>query len=178
MNINKLNTAAQAPITYTPKKAADSEKTGAAIKADTLTLTEEARAFLDRQKTGKTDKNNEKEERSSAYAQLEAMRKQMEESEDNNNSSVMDFAKCMKIARRIQNGDKVPLKDMKFLAEKYPELYKNSLLLKKYNPEPKKYKSVLDKGDEESSDDKMDSYESSSGSGDSFLTEALDNMGE
>lgn len=178
MNINKLNGNCQTPITYTSKKTADSEKTGNTIKADTLTLTEEARAFLDRQKTGKTDKNNQEEQSSSAYAQLEAMRKQMEESENNNNSSVMDFAKCMKIARRIQNGDRVPLKDMKFLAEKYPELYKNSILLKKNNPEPKKYKSVLDKGDEESDKTNAEVCETSSESGDSFLTEALDNMGE
>lgn len=178
MNINMINTASKAPITYTPRKAVDGEKTGAAIKSDTLTLTEEARAFLDRQKTGKTDKNNQEEQSSSAYAQLEAMRKQMEESENNNNSSIMDFAKCIKIARRIQNGDRVPLKDMKFLAEKYPELYKNSILLKKNNPEPKKYKSVLDKEDEESDKTNTEVCESSSESGDSFLTEALDNMGE
>lgn len=178
MNINKLNGNCQAPITYTSKKTADSEKAGNTIKADTLTLTDEARAFLDRQKTGKTDKNNEKEQSSSAYAQLEAMRKQMEESEDNNNSSIMDLAKCMKIARRIQNGDKVPLKDMKFLAEKYPELYKNSLLLKKHNPEPKKYKSVLDKEDEESGENNVDGCDSASGSSDSFLAEALENIGE
>lgn len=178
MNINKLNASVGAPITYTSRKATDQGKTASAIKSDTLTLTDEARAFLDRQKTGKTDKNNEKEQSSSAYAQLEAMRKQMEESNDNKHSSVMDFAKCMKIARRIQNGDRVPLKDMKFLAEKYPELYKNSILLKKNNPEPKKYKSVLDKGDEESDKTDMEAYESSSDSGDSFLTEALDNMGE
>lgn len=178
MNINKLNASVSSPITYTPKKASDSGRTAAAAKSDSLTLTDEARAFLDRQKTGKTDKNGEKEQSSSAYAQLEAMRKQMEESDDKKYSSVMDFAKCIKIARRIQNGDRVPLKDMKFLAEKYPELYKNSILLKKHNPEPKKYKSVLDKEDEENDNANTEVCESSSDSGDSFLTEALDNMGE
>lgn len=178
MNINKLNAPVGTPITYTQKKNTDGAKTSAVPKTDTLNLTDEARAFLDRRKTGMTDKNNEKEQSSTAYAQLEAMRKQMEESDDNSHSSVMDFAKCMKIARRIQNGDRVPLKDMKFLAEKYPELYKNSILLKKNNPEPKKYKSVLDKGDEESGDNNTGVSETSSDSGDSFLTEALDNMGE
>lgn len=133
---------------------------------------------MERQKAEKTDKNNQEEQRSSAYTQLEAMRKQMEESEDNNNKGIMDLAKCMKIARRIQNGDRVPLKDMKFLAEKYPELYKNSILLKKNNPEPKKYKSVLDKEDEESGNTDSEACEAASDGGDSFLTEALDNMGE
>lgn len=178
MNINKLNAADTAPITYTRKKAYGGEKAATAIKSDTLTLTDEARAFLERQKAEKTDKNNQEEQRSSAYAQLEAMRKQMEESEDNNNKGIMDLAKCMKIARRIQNGDRVPLKDMKFLAEKYPELYKNSILLKKNNPEPKKYKSVLDKEDEESGNTDAEACEAASDGGESFLTEALDNMGE
>ncbi len=175
MSIGKITSSPQPAVAYTPKKNIAKKEQSADLKSDTLTLTQEAKEFLERQKTGKADKNANEEEFSAASSQLEAFRKQMEESDDNNKSSVMDFAKCMKIARRIQNGDKVPLKDMKFLAEKYPELYKYSILLKKNNPEPKKYKSCLDKGDEKSDNSECCYSENES---DTFITDALEDMGE
>ncbi len=56
--------------------------------------------------------------------------------------------KCIKIALRIIKGDKVPLKDMVFLAEKEPGMYSNAILLKENNENPKKHKSII--GDEDS----------------------------
>ena len=52
MNINKLYAPVGTPVTYTPKKTADGAKTNAVPRTDTLTLTDEARSFLDRQKNG------------------------------------------------------------------------------------------------------------------------------
>ncbi len=70
----------------------------------------------------------------------------------------------MKIARRIQNGDKVPLKDIKFLAKKEPKLYMMAMTFKRNdNPKPKKYKTVLEKKDSESDDARMLSKTESAG---------------
>ncbi|MBP5604210.1 MAG: hypothetical protein J6X60_01520, partial [Ruminiclostridium sp.] len=54
------------------------------------------------------------------------------------------FANCMKIASRISRGDIVPGKDIKYLMEHEPDLYKQAIMLRMPNPKPKKYDSVLD----------------------------------
>ncbi len=54
------------------------------------------------------------------------------------------FANCMKIASRISRGDIVPGKDIKYLMENEPDLYKQAITLRMPNPKPKKYDSVLD----------------------------------
>jgi hypothetical protein len=58
------------------------------------------------------------------------------------------FAKCLKIAARVSRGDIVPVKDMKYLAEHEPDLYKQAILLRMPNPKPKKHKSLVDDEDE------------------------------
>ena len=73
--------------------------------------------------------------------------KSVDESSESNSKSIDSVATCMKIARRIMNGDRVPTKDIRFLQENYPDLYKQALLFRKVNPKPKKYKSLV--GDDE-----------------------------
>ncbi|MBR4112297.1 MAG: hypothetical protein IKK53_04630 [Ruminiclostridium sp.] len=77
--------------------------------------------------------------------QLESAREQSEAIED----SFSTFSKCMTIAHRITKGDKVPLKDMKYLMENEPDLYKQAILMRQPNPKPKEHKSVLEEDDEQ-----------------------------
>lgn len=182
MSINKIDYGYKAPITYTPNKstAKNSAANAKTPNTDVFTITDDAKTGVKNksaEKNGSFFSDKQQDNTSSMLAQLEAFRKQMEESEENSKSSISDVSKAMKISRRIMNGDKVPLKDQKFLAEKFPDLYKNALMFKKQNPEPKKYKSCLDKDDEESSDKSVSSPESAD-SNDSFLADALDDLGE
>ena len=77
--------------------------------------------------------------------QLESAKEQSEAIED----SFSTFSKCMTIAHRITKGDKVPLKDMKYLMEHEPDLYKQAILMRQPNPKPKEHKSVLEEDDEQ-----------------------------
>lgn len=65
-----------------------------------------------------------------------------------------DFAKCLTIALRIINGDRVPMKDEQFLAETEPEMYANAIMLQRQNDNPQKFNSLLDdKKDDTTTDD-------------------------
>lgn len=182
MAINKLGTEYQTAIKYTPNKTGFENKQTKSPRTDTLTLTQEAQQYLAR-----TDKNEKSEqgnmsdsnqEKNASLIEMDAFMKQLQESKENKSGNrIQDLAKCMKIARRIMHGDKVPIKDHKFLAEKFPELYKNSLMFKQHNPEPKKYKSVLSKEDEENGDNQTVSQADGADSADSFLTDALEDLG-
>lgn len=183
MAVNKLGTASQNPIVYTPNKIGSDSKQTKAARTDTLILTQEAQKYLERTRK---EKNEEQEgllgnnqDKSTSLIEIESFIKQLQESKENkSNNRVMDLAKCMKIARRIMHGDKVPMKDQKFLAEKFPDLFRNALMFRQHNPEPKKYKSVLDKDDEENSQDNNISNAAYADSNDSFLAGALEDLGE
>ncbi len=143
-------------------------------RTDTLTLTKEAQQFLKTQKEiENTQKSKKDEHKDDLQRFLESLN---QENDDDKSSSFLDIAKCMKIARRIQNGDKVPLKDIKFLAKKEPKLYMMAMTFKRNdNPKPKKYKTVLDKNDTKSDDTSMLSQTESASGGMSaeMLTEGL-----
>lgn len=47
--------------------------------------------------------------------------------------------KAMRIARRIINGDNVPVRDHRFLVEQNPGLYKTAVSLRRRNEDPKDY---------------------------------------
>lgn len=49
---------------------------------------------------------------------------------------------CMKIASRIRNGDKVPLKDLEYLLNKDPQLYQIAMLSIKPNDNPNRWKQL------------------------------------
>ena len=84
-------------------------------------------------------------EKAMLQMQLESAKEQSEAIED----SFSTFSKCMTIAHRITKGDKVPLKDMKYLMENEPDLYKQAILMRQPNPKPKEHKSVLEEDDEQ-----------------------------
>lgn len=51
---------------------------------------------------------------------------------------------CLKIATRIQKGDKVPLKDLKYLRDADPKAYMMAIATRQEKRHPKEWKSVLD----------------------------------
>ena len=144
MNIDKMNRVQSTSLTYTPTKYVKSDNEETDNKKDTLNLTKEAQQLLAKEKARKRGNRQ-----NVGFLQQDLIRRQLEETNKKENK-VANMSKCFKIAARIQNGDRVPLKDMKYLRENAPELYKSALLFKKHNPEPKKYKSCLDKEDEKS----------------------------
>ena len=164
MDIDKLNRVQKSVLTYTPNKYVKSENQETVRKEDTLTLTKEAQQLLAQRK-----ENKEKQQKNTGILELDMLAKQLANSKKKDNKTV-NMSKCFKIAARIGNGDKVPLKDLKFLRENAPELYKNALLFKKHNPEPKKYKSCLDKEDETASKNRQDAlFDTSAGADDAIL---------
>ena len=51
---------------------------------------------------------------------------------------------CLKIATRIQKGDKVPLKDLKYLRDADPKAYMMAIATRQEKRHPKEWKSVFD----------------------------------
>ena len=143
MNIDKLNNVHKYAAASASTKYTKPDEKETVSERDTLTLTEEAQKLLTREKEAKSEKYQ-----STGFMELDMLKRQLDRSNEKE-CKVVNMSKCFKIAARISNGDKVPLKDMKYLRENAPELFKNALMFKKYNPEPKKYKTCLDKDDEE-----------------------------
>ena len=107
---------------------------------DTVYISDEARDLF----------NTTIDERLSVIEMLEELRTQKK---DNSSDELL---KCIKIALRIMNGDRVPRKDEKFLAEKQPQMYSNAVMLRREREYYKKYKSVLDDEDNNDKDSKVD----------------------
>ncbi len=90
-------------------------------------------------------------DKSNQLSMLEEMLKNSKDQSEQSAESFDDLGKCMTIAARIMNGHTVPQKDHKFLAEKYPELYEQAILMRRINHDPKKYKSLVEDEEEENS---------------------------
>lgn len=176
MSVNGITAYTQAQITYTKTNVFGQKQNGKNPRTDTLTLTEEAQRFL---QTQRALENASKVKKEQPKDDLQRLIDRMNETEDENkSSSFMDIAKCMKIARRIQNGDKVPLKDIKFLAKKEPKMFMMAMTFRRNdNPKPKKYKTVLDKNDTRDEDSRTVSE--TEGASDGISMEALaEGLGE
>lgn len=89
------------------------------------------------------------ENRSKQLSMLEEMLKNSRDQSEQSAERFDDLGKCMTIAARIMNGDTVPQKDHKFLAEKYPELYEQAILMRRINHDPKRYKSLIEDEEED-----------------------------
>lgn len=92
------------------------------------------------------------EDRSNRLSMLEEMLKNSREQSEKSEESFVDLGKCMTIAARIMNGDSVPQRDHKFLAEKYPELYEQAILMRRVNHDPKEYDPLTEDEDKENAD--------------------------
>ncbi|MCL2088135.1 MAG: hypothetical protein FWH14_01495 [Oscillospiraceae bacterium] len=69
--------------------------------------------------------------------------------------------KCIVIARRIMDGDKVPKVDHRYLAENEPELYEKAILMKRSRENPEKHKKLSpdDKKVDDLADNRVDNNE-------------------
>lgn len=108
-------------------------------------------------KSANTDKLEVSEE-TQRKMKLEELKRQMESAKEQGDAagdSVKVMSRCMKIAQRIMNGDNVPIKDMKYLRENYPDLMRQAFLFRRSNPEPKDYKSVLEDEEEQGTDNSV-----------------------
>ena len=76
------------------------------------------------------------------------------------------LAKCMRIAMRIVQGDNVPPRDDKFLAEHNPELHMRAWMLRVIKEDPEDHESELDDEDGDSLDQMLADIIGSSLSGD------------
>lgn len=72
------------------------------------------------------------------------------------------YSRCLTIASRIARGDSVPMKDMKYLAEHEPDMFKQAILLRVPNDHPKKHKSVLEDEEENESTESTEGGEEAS----------------
>lgn len=119
---------------------------------------EKAAKEAEEQKQQEAQKKAEQQnELSMLKMQLESAKEQSEAAEE----SFAAFGKCLIIAQRITRGDIVPTKDIKYLMENEPELYKQAILMRQPNDDPKKHKSVLE-DDEKTENNAMEQGESSS----------------
>lgn len=76
--------------------------------------------------------------------QLDMLKDILEETNnDESSEKISELSRCLTISSRIMSGDKVPMKDEKYLREKRPEMYSRAIMLRKQKLEPKKHKSVL-----------------------------------
>lgn len=176
MNVSNTTTVSQTPITYTKRNVTEQKAKNGSPRTDTLTLTEEAQKFL---QTQRELENPTKAKREEYKDDLQRFLENLNSEDDDKGNSFMDIAKCMKIAKRIQNGDKVPMKDIKFLAKNQPKLFMMAMTFRRNdNPDPKKYKTALDKKDEERVESEGE-YTEVTGAGSGMSVEALaEGLGE
>lgn len=125
-------------------------------------LEEKAAREAEKKKQQESDKKAALAEKQNELSMLEQQLENSKEQGEAAADSFETFSKCLTIAQRITRGDKVPLKDMKYLMEHEPDLYKQAILMRQPNNKPKEYDSVLDEDDsenktEESGDTSSDS---------------------
>ncbi len=155
-----------------PAKRTDAMKLAEALNAQAGQAAETPEEMrLREQQEREARKAAEEEERRKKLQQKQqekqeqlAMLKQELENSNEQAEAIGDefkvYARCLTIASRISRGDTVPLKDMKYLAENEPDLFKQAILLRMPNDHPKKHKSVLDDDEEQQTEQTSESGES------------------
>ena len=105
---------------------------------DRAAWSKQALAFVEEQNRIMWEKKPDKEQGSSLFDSLERDMKTQD--------------KCLKIAIRIQKGDKVPPEDLAYLAKTDPKAYMMAIALRHEKPDPKEWESVLDEEDRNGGD--------------------------
>ena len=106
-------------------------------------------------KQAEEEKQKEAQKKAQQQNELDMLKMQLESSKKESEAMEEGFAvfgKCLTIAQRITRGDTVPTKDIKYLMEHEPDLYKQAILMRQPNNDPKKHKSVLEDEDESGND--------------------------
>lgn len=133
-------------------------------------LPDNAAARTENEKKSNTDRL-ELSEDAEKQRKLDELKQQLADAQEQGDAageSVKTMSRCLKIAMRIMNGDKVPIKDMKYLQENYPDMFAQAMTLKRINNEPKSYDSVLPDEEENGKNEPPDSSDCAelSGEGD------------
>lgn len=136
----------QAPLAQTQeqRKTDGRKKTEKQLSTplDELKLSQQAVSFLRQQQAKQKEQRSvvdillgSKQEENDPYA----YEREMAEIREN----------CAKIAARIRKGDKVPLKDMRYLMKHDARLYVLTMAMRQEKEDPKKWKSVLKNEEQE-----------------------------
>lgn len=121
------------------KKAGVSSPLSGGVKSDQVTLSKQVLAVVQMQNRLRAiEQARENAENSPEVQALDSMRKTLE---------IMKT--CSKIAARIQAGDRVPLKDLRYLMKHDIRAYQMAMASRKPKEDPKKWKSAIPKGAEE-----------------------------
>lgn len=119
---------------------------------------EEAKRLLEQQKAAEAEqerlrKEEEKQKKLERENELSMLNEQLESAKEQAESiadSFADLGKCLTIALRITRGDNVPMKDMKFLSEHEPDMFKQAIMMRQPKSDPEDCDSVLEDDDTES----------------------------
>lgn len=121
------------------KKAGVSSPLSGRSKSDQVTLSKQVLAVVQLQNRLRAiGQARENAENSPEAQALDSLKKTME---------IMKI--CSKIAARIQAGDHVPLKDLRYLMKHNVRAYQMAMATRKPKEDPKEWKSAIPKGKEE-----------------------------
>lgn len=121
------------------KKAGAAAPLSPSVKSDQVTLSKQVLAMVQMQNRIKTiEQTRENAENSPEAQALDSMRKTFE---------IMKI--CGKIAARIRAGDRVPLKDLRYLMKHDIRSYQLAMAARKPKEDPKKWKSAIPKDAEQ-----------------------------
>lgn len=121
----------------------------------------------------KLQKEKAEQEKKAKQQELESLNQQLEsakEQADAVGDSFKDMSKCLLIAMRITRGDIVPQKDMKFLSEHEPDLFKQAIMLRQPKENPKEWDSLLE--DEEENTESDSEYSDETGGNSEFTSDS------
>jgi len=160
MNINRAHVdsnvmkAAQEAVesrkkdAFSEKRAAETQVKDGPISEDTVVISEEARTKAD-----------------DFQSKLDAMRDEMralredlkraQEAGEGAAEAWKEKIRCLQIAMRIMSGNKVPIEDHRYLAEKDAELYNRAIQLRVEKEDPKEY-DRLSEDEEDNADAAVD----------------------
>lgn len=84
---------------------------------------------------------------------------QQRESDAAMKDSIKVRSKCMVIAARLAAGDKVPMKDERYLQKNDPDMYAQAMKVRIPKKDPKEYDSILEDEDEENQEGTINVFE-------------------
>ncbi len=119
-----------------------------------------------------TTADEKREDFNKILEELKMVEKELKESQEKNQQekdALETHMKCLKIALRIMTGNKVPLKDHRFLSKNDPALYGKSILMRIPKEKPIKYKAVTNKKDHEKNISNNNYLEKTSSSNSSLI---------
>lgn len=140
-------------VPETPARQVRSCAGAPARAADQLDLSSQAQAFLRRQSQVAAVQR---------AALIPIQQSQEDFSSDALSEAMEQLKLCAKIAARIRAGDKVPLKDLRYLMKHDARLYMMAMAMRLPNEDPKKWDSAL-KGRKEEEQQSASAWDNSAG---------------